>query len=104
MGAFVTTGARPSVVHAGDILLSDVTAHRVQVFKFELLRGNVHDVHSGRRPVEELTAVFAIADFGHCSDLIEVALIPLYLFRIYRQSPSSTSIAERKPACECDVR
>ena len=64
----LAAGARSGVMHAGDILLADVAAHGVQVFKAQPPGRNVNPVHSGKNAAVELPRGFVIADFGHDLD------------------------------------
>jgi len=51
-------------MHAGDILLAGVPAHRVQVFKFQPPDRYVNGVNGGVNTIGELSLGFVIADFG----------------------------------------
>ena len=81
MRIFLAADARSGVMHAGDILLADVAAHRVQVFKAQPLCRNVNPVHGRVNTVGELSPGLVIADFGHdlhreCVDCCLVSLYP----------------------------
>ena len=68
----------PGIVHAGDILLTDVAAHGVQIFKFELARRDLHSMDRGPARVSHWHSAFAILNFRHGSYSQHITLPTLY--------------------------
>ena len=72
MRAFFSARQGPRVIHAGDILLADVAAHRVQVFELKLVGSDLDPMHGRPTVAVELAPLAAIERFIHAEVLDKV--------------------------------